>query len=124
MSSCPLADVSPYLQQAVIATEDQNFYNHHGFDAGALVSAALSNTTSDSGRGGSTITQQYVKLALLTSERTLTRKIKELILAVELDATYNKDEILQAYLNEIGFAYQYNGAEAAPAVSLINQPKT
>ncbi len=109
-----LDQVSPYLKKAVVTAEDKNFYSHHGFDPVGLFNAAISNaTTGGSGRGGSTITQQYVKLALLTPERSLTRKIKELILSVELDASYKKDEILQAYLNEIGFAYQYNGAEAA-----------
>jgi len=109
-----LDQVSPYLQKAVVAAEDKNFYTHHGFDPVGLFNAAISNaSTGGGGRGGSTITQQYVKLALLTSERSVTRKIKELILSVELDASYKKEEILQAYLNEIGFAYQYNGAEAA-----------
>lgn len=109
-----LDQISPFLQKAVVSSEDKNFYSHHGFDPVGLFNAAISNaSTGGGGRGGSTITQQYVKLALLTSERSVTRKIKELILSVELDASYKKDEILQAYLNEIGFAYQYNGAEAA-----------
>lgn len=109
-----LSEISTHLQKAVITAEDKNFYSHHGFDPIGLFNAAVSNAaTGGGGRGGSTITQQYVKLALLTSERSVTRKIKELILSVELDASYKKDEILQAYLNEIGFAYQYNGAEAA-----------
>ena len=86
-----LDQMSPYLQKAVIAAEDKNFYSHHGFDPIGLFNAAVSNAASGGGgRGGSTITQQYVKLALLTSERSLTRKIKELILSVELDASYKK----------------------------------
>ncbi len=117
-----LKEISPYLQKAVVAAEDKKFYSHHGFDLGGLINAALSNVKSGGeGRGGSTITQQYVKLSLLTSERSVSRKIKELILSVELDASYKKDEILQAYLNEIGFAYQYNGAEAA-SQGLFDKP--
>lgn len=109
----PLSDVSPYLQKAVIAAEDKKFYSHLGFDVVGTFRAALNNISGRDTQGGSTITQQYIKLARLSSEQTITRKIKELILSVELDASYKKDEILQAYLNEIGFAYQYNGAEAA-----------
>lgn len=116
-----LADISPYLQKAVVASEDKKFYSHHGFDAAGTFRAAISNVRGRETQGGSTITQQYVKLSQLSSEKTISRKIKELILSVELDASYKKDEILQAYLNEIGFAYQYNGAEAA-AQGLFNKP--
>lgn len=108
-----ISDISPYLRQAVVASEDKKFYSHIGFDLVGTFRAAVNNATGDSVQGGSTITQQYIKLARLSSEQTITRKIKELILSVELDATYKKEEILQAYLNEVGFAYQYNGAEAA-----------
>jgi penicillin-binding protein 1A len=119
----PLDQVSPYLQKAVIAAEDESFYKHPGFDIKGIASAALSNAGSDGqGRGGSTITQQYVKLAVLNnSERSITRKIKELILAIELERSYKKDEILQAYLNEIGFGGVYNGAEAA-AQGIFGKP--
>lgn len=108
-----LENMNDYLKKAVIASEDQSFYKHPGFDVKGLTSAALSNA-GGSGRGGSTITQQYVKLAVLNdSERSLTRKVKELILAIELERSYKKDEILQAYLNEVSFGSVYNGAEAA-----------
>lgn len=109
-----LSEISPYLQKAVIAAEDQTFFKHPGFDVKGLINAAISNATTNSGRGGSTITQQYVKLAVLKdNERSINRKIKELILAIELERSYKKEEILQAYLNEVSFGSVYNGAEAA-----------
>lgn len=106
-------DMSPFLVDAVVASEDKKFYTHLGFDLVGTFRAAINNASGKSTQGGSTITQQYIKLTQLSSEQTIVRKIKELILSVELDASYNKRDILQAYLNEIGFAYQYNGAEAA-----------
>ena len=110
-----LADMSDYLKEAVIAAEDQQFYDHPGFDTKATFRAAFSNVKGDSGQqGGSTLTQQYVKLAVLNNnEKRLSRKIKELILSIELERSYEKDEILQAYLNEISFGSVYNGAESA-----------
>lgn len=108
-----LNEMSPFLKNAVIASEDKKFYSHLGFDPAGILRAAVNNASGRNTQGGSTITQQYIKLTQLSSQQTFSRKIKELILSVELDASYKKDEILQAYLNEIGFAYQYNGAEAA-----------
>lgn len=103
------------LKEATIAIEDDNFYNHNGFDLRGLISALwqkISGQTSRT-RGASTITQQFVKNALLDSERTLARKIKELILAIELEVMYSKDEILTMYLNEIPYGGNIAGAEAA-----------
>jgi membrane peptidoglycan carboxypeptidase len=109
-----LADMNEYLKEAVLASEDQKFYEHPGFDVRGTMRAALSNASSGSTQGGSTLTQQYVKLAVLNNnEQRLSRKIKELILSIELERTYEKNEILQAYLNEISFGSVYNGAEAA-----------
>lgn len=110
-----LDQVSPYLKNAVFAIEDTNFYDHPGFDVRGTMRAALSNLKGDANtQGGSTLTQQYVKLAVLNdNEQRVSRKIKELILSIELERTYEKDEILQAYLNEISFGSVYNGAEAA-----------
>lgn len=110
-----LSAISPFLQKAVISAEDQKFYSHPGFDVKGTLRAALNNAGgSDTQQGGSTLTQQYVKLAVLSNnEKRLSRKIKELILSIELERTYKKDEILQAYLNEVSFGSVYNGAEAA-----------
>ena len=108
-----LNEMSPFIKDAIISSEDKKFYSHFGFDLIGTIRAAVNNVTGKNTQGGSTITQQYIKLTELNSQQTISRKIKELILSVQLDASYKKDEILQAYLNEIGFAYQYNGAEAA-----------
>ncbi|OQA05004.1 MAG: Penicillin-binding protein 2D [bacterium ADurb.Bin400] len=107
--------ISQYLKDATIATEDAKFYSHHGFDSAAVVSAVMEKVTGKTkrARGGSTITQQYVKNALLNPNRSLTRKIKELILAIELEMMFSKDEILTMYLNEIPYGNSTAGAEAA-----------
>src|SRR5256712_7583157 len=95
-----LGEVPQHFVQALIAAEDRQFYSHRGFDPRALVRAALS-LGSDRVQGGSTITQQLVKNFFLTPERTLRRKVTELIMAVLLEVQYEKDEILETYLNEI-----------------------
>ncbi|MEK7096390.1 MAG: PBP1A family penicillin-binding protein [Patescibacteria group bacterium] len=107
--------VSQYLKDATISTEDANFYDHHGVDPKAIAAAVIEKVTGKRvlTRGGSTITQQYVKNALLSSNRTLTRKIKEVILSVELEMMFSKDEILTMYLNEIPYGNNTAGAEAA-----------
>ncbi|MFO0882465.1 MAG: transglycosylase domain-containing protein [Candidatus Saccharimonadales bacterium] len=105
--------ISPYLRDAVIASEDKDFYKHGGFSAQGLLRAGVNNLQGGSTQGGSTITQQFVKNSLLTQDRTFSRKIKELILSIELERSYSKDEILNAYLNEIPFGATYDGAEAA-----------
>src|ERR1700694_4469415 len=97
-----LGEVPQHFVQALIATEDRQFYSHKGFDPRALVRAALS-LASDKVQGGSTITQQLVKNFFLTPERTLQRKLTELIMAVLLELHYDKNEILETYLNEIYF---------------------
>ena len=108
-----LEDIPLYLRQATIAIEDQNFYRHKGFDFTGIIRSVRTIVL---GRGlvsGSTLTQQLVKNALLTSEKTLPRKIKELILAIQIERRYTKDEILQMYLNEIPYGGQAWGIEAA-----------
>lgn len=107
--------ISRYIKDATIATEDANFYKHHGFDAKGLARAFWYKITGKTNRmtGASTITQQYVKNALLTSDRSFTRKFKELILSIELEFMYDKDEILTMYLNEIPYGNSNAGAEAA-----------
>jgi len=107
--------ISDNLKKATVSVEDESFYRHMGFDPKAILRAIYEKATfrSKRTRGASTITQQFVKNALLTSNRTLTRKIKELILSFELEIMYDKDEILTMYLNEIPYGNNTAGAEAA-----------
>jgi penicillin-binding protein 1C len=107
--------ISDNLKKATISVEDENFYRHLGFDPIALARAIYEKLTfrTKRTRGASTITQQFVKNALLDSNRTLTRKIKELILSIELEIMYDKNEILAMYLNEIPYGNNTAGAEAA-----------
>lgn len=97
-----LDDVPDHLVDAVIATEDQHFWDHNGVYAPAVARALRSNLTSgDVSQGGSTITQQYVKQVLLSPEQTLQRKVREAAYAVELEKRLTKEQILEGYLNEV-----------------------
>ncbi len=109
----PFNEIPGVVKDATIVAEDRDFYKHRGIDFKAIVRAFLSNLTSDSLQGGSTITQQFVKKSILSDERTLTRKIKEAILALELERRYSKDEILNFYLNQIPYGSNAYGIEAA-----------
>ncbi|MBA2624114.1 MAG: transglycosylase domain-containing protein, partial [Acidimicrobiia bacterium] len=109
-----LAELPDHLPDAVVAIEDARFWSHRGVDLRALGRAAVRNA--DEGRvveGGSTITQQYVKNALLDPERTLGRKVEEAVLALRLERTYSKERILELYLNTIYFGNGAYGIEAA-----------
>jgi membrane peptidoglycan carboxypeptidase len=111
-----VAAISPHLTAATIATEDPNFYEHPGVDPVGIARAlyhAVKYRDLDSTPGGSTITQQLVKLTFLSAERTLTRKIKEAILAAEITRRYPKDKVLEIYLNEIYYGNLAYGIEAA-----------
>ncbi len=100
----PFADISPYAKAAALAIEDKNFYSHNGFEFSSFLRAVLVNlTTLSFSQGGSTITQQVVKNSILTKDKTPTRKLKELILAIKLEKVLTKDEILSLYLNEISY---------------------
>ena len=109
------SDVSQYLIDALIIMEDQDFYNHRGVKPSSILRATWNNIfNKESTQGGSTITQQYIKNAILQDRsRELSRKFKELILAIELERTFTKDEILTAYLNTVSFGSIYSGIEAA-----------
>ena len=104
-----------YLKEATVATEDATFYTNHGVNFLAILSAVKDKLLGHTAvlRGGSTITQQYVKNALLSPDRSIVRKIKELILAIEIDFMYPKDQILTMYLNEISYGNSAAGPEAA-----------
>lgn len=107
-------DIPENIKQATIAIEDKNFYKHQGISFRGIARALFVNIfTGKTLQGGSSITQQYVKNALLSPERTLGRKIKELILAIEIEQLKSKDEILTLYLNEIPYGSNLYGIEEA-----------
>ena len=119
----PLSEISDHLERATVAIEDQQFYEHHGIDLSAIMRAFFANLTSDRIQGGSTITQQFVKRAILSPERTLWRKIKEAILALEIERRYDKGKILELYLNQIPYGSNAYGAEAAAQTFFDKQAK-
>lgn len=114
-----LADLPPHVAQATLAAEDKNFYRHFGIDFLGILRALSHNLVNCklavdcSPEGGSTITQQLVKNALLTPEKSFTRKIKELILAIQAESLYTKDQILELYLNQVGYGGTSHGIEEA-----------
>ena len=107
--------ISDYMKAATVAIEDKDFYRHNGFSISGVTRAALQNVfgSDDRIQGGSTITQQFIKNALVGDDRTFTRKVKELFLAIELERLYSKDEILSFYLNQIPYGALEYGVEAS-----------
>ena len=102
------------VKYAFVAAEDVRFYSHRGIDIRRMFGALLQNVKSGSyAQGASTITQQLVKLTHLTSEKTITRKLFEIDLALQVEQRYSKDEILSMYLNTVYFGGGYYGIEAA-----------
>lgn len=107
-------DIPQLAKDATVAIEDHKFYNHHGVDFLAIIRGTILRPFTGKGvQGGSTITQQYIKNAILSPQRSISRKIKEIILATELEFIYTKDEILTLYLNEIPYGGNIYGIEAA-----------
>src|SRR6267143_637683 len=110
----PLAHIPQTLRDAVIATEDRRFYSHFGVDPIGIARAVYQNYRR--GRiveGGSTITQQLTKVLFLTPDKSLERKMKEAVLALELERRYSKDRIFEMYLNQVYFGHGSYGVEAA-----------
>ena len=108
-----LSDVPEHVKQATIAIEDKDFYKHSGFSISGITRSVFELIVHRKVEGGSTLTQQLVKNALLSGERTVTRKLKEFILAIQVERTYTKDQILEMYLNEIPYGGTAYGIEAA-----------
>ena len=108
-----LKDVPEHVKQATIAIEDKNFYRHFGLDPEGIFRAIRNNLFAQKLEGGSTITQQLVKNALLTPEQSYARKFNEAILAIITEVAYSKDEILEMYLNYISYGGTSVGIEAA-----------
>jgi len=105
------------VRNAVMAAEDRNFYSNRAINPLAIVAAVWDNVVNlGSGRGGSTITQQYAKTAFLTPERSIQRKVKELVIAIKLENQFTKDEILENYLNTIYFGRGSYGVQTASQI--------
>ncbi|MFA5876680.1 MAG: transglycosylase domain-containing protein, partial [Candidatus Margulisiibacteriota bacterium] len=110
----PLSKISPYLVQCVLSTEDSRFYQHHGIDFSGIFRALLTNLRyGRMQQGGSTITQQLARSLFLTRQKTLTRKLAEAILALEIEKKYTKEEILELYLNNVYWGHNAYGIESA-----------
>jgi len=108
-----LSRIPRTLQEAVIAIEDRRFYDHYGFDLKRFLKILWVNLTSQQRPGASTLTQQLARNLFLTPEKTITRKLKELVLALQIEQTYTKDEILTMYLNQIYFGKGAYGVQSA-----------
>ena len=114
-------DIPETVIFAVLAAEDADYFQHEGIDFTAIVSAIFDNLTSDSERGGSTITQQVVKQNFVGSELTLQRKITEAVYAIKLEQRYSKEQILEFYLNSVYFGWSAYGIKAA-SVEFFGKP--
>src|SRR4029077_7662363 len=113
-AAVPLKELPPYLPKAFVAIEDRRFFFHHGVDPIGLGRAVMANVLHRGvAQGGSTITQQLAKSLFLTQERTLTRKLQEVVLALWLEHKYSKVEIIELYLNRVYFGAGAYGVEAA-----------
>src|SRR5947207_1803409 len=113
-SAVPLRELPPYLPKAFLAIEDRRFYSHHGVDPFGIARAVAANVLHRGvSQGGSTLTQQLAKNLFLTQERTMTRKLQEVELALWLERKHSKSEILELYLNRVYFGSGAYGVEAA-----------
>jgi membrane peptidoglycan carboxypeptidase len=111
-----LAEIPVQVRNAVMAAEDRGFYSNRAFSPTGIARAVWNNLRGGSLQGGSTITQQYAKTAFLTPERSIQRKIKELVIAIKLENQFTKDEILENYLNTIYFGRGSYGVQTASQV--------
>lgn len=110
----PLAKIPDHLKEAILVAEDANFYKHFGIDLRGIVRAILEDfKIGKPVYGGSTIPQQLIRSAFLSNEKTVKRKVREVILAIELDRRYSKDQILEWYLNQVPFGQNAYGVESA-----------
>ncbi|MCL5970687.1 MAG: PBP1A family penicillin-binding protein [Patescibacteria group bacterium] len=111
-----LSEIPKNLINATIAIEDKDFYNHPGFDISAIIRSAYKDVSGEGFQGGSTITQQLIKSALLTPETSMIRKVKEVIIAFWAERIYSKDQILEMYFNQVPYGGTAWGVEAASDV--------
>jgi penicillin-binding protein 1C len=120
-SPVSLSDLPKYITEATISIEDKNFYSHSGIDILGIIRGLSKTITKGRAEGGSTLTQQLVKNALLSNERTIRRKAQELILTIIVEGVYTKDQILETYLNSIPYGGTTYGIEEASQV-YFNKP--
>jgi len=119
----PLEEIPLSLRQAVIITEDANFYNHNGVDFGAVFQVVIQSIKKgEITRGASTISQQLIRSSFLTTEKTAERKVRELVLTIELERRYSKDDILEFYLNQIPLGGNLYGVETASYAFFHKKP--
>lgn len=116
-------EISKYIKQATIAIEDKDFYRHQGISEKGLIRAAFNVLRGQSLQSGSTITQQLIKNVLLDPRQTLSRKVREMILAIEVERRYSKDQILQMYLNESPYGGSFWGIGSAAKGYFNKSPK-
>ena len=120
----PAEEMSPFLRQAAVAIEDENFYSHNGIQITSIIRAVFANILNlGYSQGGSTITQQVIKNALLTREKTITRKVKEWVLALKLEKIMSKEDILTLYLNTSPYGGSVYGVEEASRVFFSKDAK-
>ena len=116
-SKVELKDIPEELKEAIIATEDKNFYHHQGYDIVGLVRSSIQNIIARKVvQGASTITQQLARILFLSNEKTFTRKIKELVIAARIEKTISKDQILEMYLNNVYLGSGAYGVEGASKI--------
>lgn len=116
-SKVELKDVPEQLKEAIIATEDKNFYRHNGYDIFGLVRSSVQNVLARRVvQGASTITQQLARILFLSNERTMTRKVKELVIAARIEKSISKDKILEMYLNNVYLGSGAYGVEGAAQI--------
>ncbi len=113
----PFSSMPANLRNAVVVTEDAEFYSHHGIDLKGIIRSVIKDIkTRTLAYGGSTITQQLIRSTFLTSEKTVGRKVREIILALEIERRYQKDQILEWYLNQISLGPNIYGVESASRI--------
>jgi len=120
-SPIKLSDLPVYVKQATISIEDKDFYNHSAFSPTGVIRAVYNTVFKGNLQGGSTLEQQLVKNAFLTQDRTITRKIREFVLATMVEAIYTKDQILEDYLNQVPYGGNAYGIESA-SEQYFNKP--
>lgn len=118
----PLAEVPDYLKKATIAIEDKDFYTHQGFDPWSVLRILKNAVLKRRLIGGSTLTQQLVKMILLTNERSVSRKVREFMLSLRIEKSFTKDEILQMYLNEAPYGGTAVGVASAAQIYFGKEP--